>query len=74
MGRLNTEFSYADAVFRATLEWRFVLTQLGAASKASTSLSLALGEKPQLPESAQAAQLANGETNLNSVEASSIQY
>lgn len=36
-------------------------------SKPGQHFSLALGETLQLPESAQAAQLANGETNLNSV-------
>lgn len=42
-------------------------------SKQGQQISLALGEKLQLPESAQATQLASGETNLNSVYASSIQ-
>lgn len=50
-----------------------VCADTAPSSKQGQHFSLALGEKPQLPESAQAAQLANGEVNLNSVDASSIQ-
>lgn len=51
-----------------------VCSDTAPSSEQGQHFSLALGEKPQLPESAQAAQLANGETNLKSVDASSIQY
>lgn len=49
-----------------------MLTQLPV--QRGRRVSLLLGEKLQLPKSAQAAQLASHETNLNSLCASSVQY